>query len=101
MDISVLIYTKLRVISVQEERHKINDPSLKSCEINKIQIRGVRHLSWSMATETGARLENVVFRFDKSQPPVLDNVTINLPRGSIYCLLGSSGCGKTTLIKVR
>lgn len=31
--------------------------------------------------------------------PILKNVSIEVPRGSITCLLGSNGAGKTTLIK--
>ena len=30
---------------------------------------------------------------------VLRNCSINVPKGKIYSLLGSSGCGKTTLLK--
>ena len=30
---------------------------------------------------------------------ILKNCSINVPRGKIYSLLGSSGCGKTTLLK--
>lgn len=30
---------------------------------------------------------------------VLDNVSLNIPKGSIYALLGPSGCGKTSLIQ--
>jgi len=31
---------------------------------------------------------------------VLDNISINVPRGSIYGLLGPNGAGKTTLIRI-
>jgi len=31
--------------------------------------------------------------------PVVDNITFSLDRGEIGCLLGSSGCGKTTLLR--
>eukprot|EP00095_Tigriopus_kingsejongensis_P001800 maker-scaffold10_size831480-snap-gene-0.20 protein:Tk01800 transcript:maker-scaffold10_size831480-snap-gene-0.20-mRNA-1 annotation:"ABC transporter " len=29
---------------------------------------------------------------------VLNNLNLNVPKGAIYCLLGASGCGKTTLL---
>lgn len=31
---------------------------------------------------------------------VLDNITVDIPRGSISVFLGRSGCGKTTLLKI-
>src|SRR5881409_3927555 len=29
----------------------------------------------------------------------LDSVSVSLPRGAVYCLVGANGAGKTTLIK--
>lgn len=43
-------------------------------------------------------LENVNKYFDNKQ--VLNDVSIQIPRGSIYGLLGPSGCGKTTTVKI-
>ncbi|MBQ8434736.1 MAG: ATP-binding cassette domain-containing protein, partial [Oscillospiraceae bacterium] len=30
----------------------------------------------------------------------LDNVSIHVPKGSIYGLIGSNGAGKTTILKI-
>ncbi|KAF5286473.1 hypothetical protein FQR65_LT12556 [Abscondita terminalis] len=38
------------------------------------------------------------FGSDKNPTVVLDNVDMTVPKGIIYGLLGSSGCGKTTLL---
>ncbi|UXI22695.1 Hrp65 protein [Sarcoptes scabiei] len=32
--------------------------------------------------------------------PILKSITIDVPRGKIYALLGASGCGKTTLLRM-
>src|SRR5690349_10937446 len=35
-----------------------------------------------------------------SGPPVVDCVSLNVPRGEFFSLLGPSGCGKTTLLRM-
>jgi NitT/TauT family transport system ATP-binding protein len=32
--------------------------------------------------------------------PVIDDVSLSLPAGGVHCLVGRSGCGKTTLLKL-
>ena len=44
-------------------------------------------------------LDQVHFAY-KSTVTVIDNISMNVPRGQIYGLLGSSGCGKTSLIRL-
>ncbi len=34
------------------------------------------------------------------QIPVIENLSLNVPEGCFMCLLGSSGCGKTTLLRL-
>ncbi|CAG2162880.1 unnamed protein product [Oppiella nova] len=44
-------------------------------------------------------VNNVSFGYNK-KANVLNNISINVPKGKIYALLGSSGCGKTTLLRL-
>jgi NitT/TauT family transport system ATP-binding protein len=44
-------------------------------------------------------IEQVVFTYP-GRPPVVDGVDWQVPAGQIHCLLGRSGCGKTTLLKL-
>ena len=44
------------------------------------------------------KAENIVKAFTKHT--ALDNVTVEVPRGKVYGLLGPNGSGKTTLIKI-
>jgi spermidine/putrescine transport system ATP-binding protein len=53
--------------------------------------------------ETGAppadvRLERVTKRFDEAT--AVDDVSLEIPRGSFFALLGPSGCGKTTSLRM-
>ena len=44
---------------------------------------------------------NVTFRYYKnSEDPVLDNISLKIPARSIVGIVGSTGCGKTTLVSL-
>ncbi|MBQ9228206.1 MAG: ABC transporter ATP-binding protein [Eubacterium sp.] len=45
-------------------------------------------------------LKNVSKRFKGQSVPALDNVSVQIEEGEFVTILGSSGCGKTTLIKM-
>jgi ATP-binding cassette, subfamily B, bacterial CvaB/MchF/RaxB len=46
------------------------------------------------------KLENVTFRYSPTEPPVLDNVSLEIPAGACVGIVGPSGSGKSTLIKL-
>ncbi|MET3711091.1 subfamily B ATP-binding cassette protein HlyB/CyaB [Sphingomonas trueperi] len=46
------------------------------------------------------RFENVSFRYAEDQPPVLSDITLDIPEGSSLGIVGSSGSGKSTLAKL-
>lgn len=47
---------------------------------------------------TAISLNQVTIHFDKKQ--VLDHINLTIPKGEIFGLLGPSGAGKTTMIKI-
>jgi subfamily B ATP-binding cassette protein MsbA len=42
--------------------------------------------------------QNVIFKYEDSDEPVLDNINLQVERGSILAIVGSSGAGKTTFV---
>ncbi|KMO37610.1 nitrate ABC transporter ATP-binding protein [Methylobacterium variabile] len=53
-----------------------------------------------MPTDAFLALEGVRYRFPGDAAATVDGVDWAIPRGTIHCLLGRSGCGKTTLLKL-
>lgn len=46
------------------------------------------------------RVSSVTHLFPRSEQPVLENVSLEVPEGSFVTLIGPSGCGKTTLLRI-
>jgi phospholipid/cholesterol/gamma-HCH transport system ATP-binding protein len=44
-------------------------------------------------------IDHVTFGYDSSRP-ILSDVTLSFPRGKVTAILGGSGCGKTTLLRL-
>jgi phospholipid/cholesterol/gamma-HCH transport system ATP-binding protein len=55
--------------------------------------------SWRVEPETAAvQLTDVTFGYDAR--PVLKGITMTIPRGKIVAIMGGSGCGKTTILRL-
>ena len=50
--------------------------------------------------QTGISLRNVTFSWNSEKAPVIDNISLDIPVGSWLCIMGASGCGKTTLLQL-
>ncbi|MEE0930073.1 MAG: ABC transporter ATP-binding protein, partial [Acutalibacteraceae bacterium] len=46
------------------------------------------------------QIENISFKYPKSEKKAIDNITLNIEEGSFVLLCGESGCGKSTLLKL-
>lgn len=45
-------------------------------------------------------LRNISKEYSGQVKPILDNLTLNVPKGCCYGITGPSGCGKSTLLKI-
>ena len=51
-----------------------------------------------MADSTIAEIEDLTFAYDRR--PVLHGIRLSIPRGKVVAIMGQSGCGKTTLLRI-
>ena len=48
----------------------------------------------------GIELNNVSFRYNEGMPPVVDNLSLKIRPGQYVALVGATGCGKSTLMRL-
>ncbi len=48
----------------------------------------------------GVELNNVTFRYEDDMPPVLDNLSLKVKPGEYVGIVGKTGCGKSTLMRI-
>ena len=68
----------------------------------KIDLNDVNAAKKDMLVTRGeVEFKNVSFRYYKdSEEKVLDNINLKIPAGSTVGIIGSTGCGKTTLVSL-
>ena len=73
------------------------------CEVldEKIDINDTNSSAEHKITEGNIEFRNVSFRYYKnSEEAVLENINLNIKAGSTIGIIGSTGCGKTTLVSM-
>lgn len=86
--------------------YSVQDVRISLERINEIHRmddeNGNQGLETSVKEEgRGIDLENVNFKYDPhALKTIIDNVSLNIPKGKVTAIVGASGSGKTTLIKL-
>jgi phospholipid/cholesterol/gamma-HCH transport system ATP-binding protein len=52
-----------------------------------------------LSNDTFIEIDHVTFGYDASRP-ILSDISLQFPRGKVTAILGGSGCGKTTLMRL-
>ena len=86
--------------------YSVQDVKISLERINEIHRmddeNGKQGLETSVKEEgRGIDLENVNFKYDPhALKTIIDNVSLNIPKGKVTAIVGASGSGKTTIIKL-
>lgn len=95
-DKAVLLVEKaleLRLLGLHLER-------LSDIALNQLERGHDRPLDECRYIRGKIELRNVCFRYAESEPYVLDNVNLTIEAGRFVTIMGPSGGGKTTLVKI-
>ena len=80
------------MLSLHAER--LSDIVLTTAERDDVPLNDLAHLQPSI------ELRGVSFRYGEGEPWVLKDINLTLAAGQSVAIVGASGCGKTTLLKV-
>ncbi|MDP2369879.1 peptidase domain-containing ABC transporter [Rhodoferax sp.] len=83
---------EIKMLSLHAER--LGDIVLTPAEKDDVPSNDLAHLQPSI------ELRGVSFRYGEGEPWVLKDTNLTLPAGQSVAIVGASGCGKTTLLKV-
>ncbi len=45
-------------------------------------------------------MKEIWFRYEKDAPDILKGITVDIPKGKLFCIVGGNGTGKSTALKV-
>ncbi|MER7243462.1 ABC transporter ATP-binding protein [Kribbella sp. NPDC000426] len=73
-----------RLVALQDRTRIVDQPTIETAAALSREIQ----------------LENVSFAYPGSDRPVIDDLSLELPAGSVVALVGENGAGKTSLVKL-
>jgi phospholipid/cholesterol/gamma-HCH transport system ATP-binding protein len=72
---------------------------MRECLASATIGAGPRARSSGLKSDTLIEIDHVTFGYDASRT-ILNDVSLRFPRGKVTAILGGSGCGKTTLLRL-
>jgi ABC-type multidrug transport system fused ATPase/permease subunit len=86
MQVSVLLVVLQRLVYTLDAKQDVPEDPLA--------------VDFPVPVHTGISLKHVTFTWNSEKAPVIDDITLEVPVGSWVCIMGASGCGKTTLLQL-
>lgn len=82
------------VIALIDPIFQTGEPFLRMCPETDGKKREVKTLSGNL------ELSHVTFRYSEQEPVILQDLNLKIKRGQYVALVGSTGCGKSTLMRL-
>jgi ATP-binding cassette, subfamily B, bacterial CvaB/MchF/RaxB len=79
---------------------RLHAERLADIALTEPEPRGATHLRPEGYPPQSIELRNVSFRYGEHEPWILDNVSLRIEAGESVAIVGPSGGGKTTLLKI-
>ncbi len=79
-------------VSVRDGRKWIKNQNIFCKKIERNQINSSK--------KNAIELKNISFKYEKNSDDVLSSLSLKIPQGCVFALLGGNGAGKSTLFKI-
>ncbi len=79
-------------LTVREGRKWLKD--------NIKQTKNINHVEAQVENDYAVSLKSICFAYGKHEKDIIKNLSLDIPSGSIFALLGANAAGKSTLIKI-
>jgi ATP-binding cassette subfamily B protein RaxB len=73
---------------------------LSDITLQKTELNNTNYVAPLSTVKGNIRLESICFRYADSSEWVLHNINLEVKSGDSIAIVGASGCGKTTLLKI-
>ncbi len=83
-------------LTVREGRNWISE----LFQNQEIKYRNIDHHQELKKSDPVIRLKEVWFRYEKEGKDIVKGVSVDIPKASLFCIVGGNGTGKSTTLKI-
>lgn len=96
----VMSFLMITMVSVMLPRAAVAAGRIDEILVCENKITNKKDSKTLDKVDTGIRFEHVNFRYDSAKEDVLEDIDFTADKGKTTAIIGSTGCGKTTLVNL-